>query len=87
VKYCLYVKSKACLVCGDPIVDPHHLTFAQPKALGKKVGDQYVVPLCRHHHMHLHVNGVPEKTWWALNGIDPMTWAVKNWKEWEDNDS
>lgn len=83
VSYCLKVKAEPCLVCGYKPVDPHHLTFAQPKALGKKVGDQYVVPLCRDHHNKLHLDGIPEKTWWALNGISPLEWAVKSWTEWE----
>ena len=28
----------------------HHLPFAQPRALGRKVSDEYTVPLCRAHH-------------------------------------
>lgn len=41
----------------------HHLTFAQPRARGLKVGDQWVVPLCNHHHGQLHASG-NEKSWW-----------------------
>lgn len=83
VAYCFNVKRQACLVCGGIDTDAHHLTFAQPKALGRKVGDQFTVPLCRAHHNELHLDGIPEKTWWALKGISPIEWAVKNWTEWE----
>ena len=30
--------------------DAHHLRFAQPPALGRKVSDEFTVPLCRGHH-------------------------------------
>ena len=29
--------------------DPHHLRFAQPRAIGLKVSDEFTVPLCRGH--------------------------------------
>src|SRR5262249_25072516 len=32
-----FVASKACLVCGRQPADAHHLRFAQPAALGRKV--------------------------------------------------
>jgi hypothetical protein len=35
------------LVCGRQPSDPHHLRFAQPRALGLKVNDEFTVPLCR----------------------------------------
>ena len=40
------------------VPDPtaHHLTTAQPKAMGLKSGDQWTVPLCELH--HLGENGV-----------------------------
>src|SRR5262249_56037542 len=45
-----HVKSVAkqpCLVCGRRPADAHHLRFAQPPALGRKVSDEFTVPLCR----------------------------------------
>src|SRR6185437_9235139 len=48
--------------------DPHHLQFAQPRALGLKVSDEFTVPLCRRHHRHLQELG-NEKSWWANLGI------------------
>src|SRR5271166_352008 len=32
----------------------HHIRFAQPRALGRKVSDEYAVPVCRLHHRDLH---------------------------------
>ena len=45
-----HVKSVAkqpCLVCGRRPADAHHLRFAQSPALGRKVSDEFTVPLCR----------------------------------------
>ena len=72
------------MICGNDIVDAHHVTFAQPKALGRKVGDQYAVPFCRNHHVDLHTCGVPERTWFALNGINALEWIENNWRQWEN---
>jgi hypothetical protein len=52
-----HVKSVAkqpCLVCGRRPADAHHLRFAQVAALGRKVSDEFTVPLCRGHHRELH---------------------------------
>ena len=40
-----------------PAIDPHHLRFAQPRAIGLKVSDEFTVPLCRGHHRELHQAG------------------------------
>jgi len=42
-----FVAQQACLVCGRTPSDPHHLRFMQPRALGRKVSDEFVAPLCR----------------------------------------
>jgi uncharacterized protein with PIN domain len=34
--------------------DPHHLRFAQPRALGRKVSDEFTVPVCRLRHGEIH---------------------------------
>src|SRR5262249_37055504 len=49
-----YVAQQACLVCGRKPSDPHHLGFTQPRALGRKVSDEFAVPLCRGHHRSAH---------------------------------
>ena len=52
-----FVASQPCLLCGRRPSDPHHLRFAQPQALGRKVSDEFTVPLCRTHHRQLHRAG------------------------------
>ncbi|NVO16254.1 MAG: DUF968 domain-containing protein [Rhodoplanes sp.] len=73
-----FVARRACLVCGRKPCDPHHLRFAQPRALGRKVSDEFTVPLCRTHHRVLHRSG-NETTWWTAVGIDPLPIANELW--------
>ncbi|MET4186708.1 hypothetical protein ABIB94_008850 [Bradyrhizobium sp. JR7.2] len=54
-----------------PPSDPHHLKFVQPRALGRKVSDEFTVPLRRTHHQDLHRHG-NEKAWWANMQIAPL---------------
>ena len=58
-----FVASQPCLVCGRQPSDPHHLRFAQPRAIGLKVSDEFTVPLCRGHHREFHQAG-NEEDWW-----------------------
>jgi hypothetical protein len=44
-----HVMKQSCLICGRRPSDPHHLRFAQSRALGRKVSDEFTVPLCRGH--------------------------------------
>jgi hypothetical protein len=74
-----FVASQPCLLCGRKPSDPHHLRFAQPRALSRKVSDEFVVPLCRTHHRAVHQAG-DEPTWWKRAGIDPATVAQKLWQ-------
>jgi hypothetical protein len=78
-----HVKSVAqhpCLICGRRPVDAHHLRSAQSRALGRKVSDEFTVPLCRGHHRELHRSG-DEVTWWRKAGIDPTVAARALWLE------
>ena len=52
-----FVAKQACLICGRRPSDPHHLRFAQHRALGRKVSDEFTVPLCRGHHREVHRSG------------------------------
>jgi hypothetical protein len=61
-------------------VGSHHLRFMQPRALGRKVSDEYAVPLCREHHRTVHRSG-NEVAWWKQVGIDPVKIARKLWKQ------
>ena len=75
-----YVTKQPCLVCGRRPSDPHHLRFAQDRALGRKVSDEFVVPLCRGHHREVHRCG-DEATWWSNVRINPMVAARTLWLE------
>jgi hypothetical protein len=75
-----FVASKPCLVCGRVPSDPHHLRFAQPRALGRRVSDEFTVPLCRLHHRELHRKG-DEAGWWQAKKIDPIPFALRLWHE------
>jgi hypothetical protein len=78
-----HVKSVAqqpCLVCGRRPADAHHLRFAQSRALGRKVSDEFTVPLCRGHHREVHHCG-DEPAWWERAGIDPTVTARALWLE------
>src|SRR5262245_47383644 len=74
-----YVAQQACLVCGRKPSDPHHLGFTQPRALGRKVSDEFAVPLCRGHHRAAH-RSRDERAWWRQAGIDPIKVACGLWK-------
>ena len=75
-----YVAKQPCRVCGRSPSDGHHLRFAQSRALGRKVSDEFVVPLCRGHHREVHRHG-DEATWWQKVGIEPTAAARTLWLE------
>jgi hypothetical protein len=75
-----HVMKQPCLVCGRRPSDPHHLRFAQWRALGRKVSDEFTVPLCRTHHREIHRCG-DEGSWWQNTGIDPLAAARTLWLE------
>ena len=75
-----FVASQPCLVCGRQPSDPHHLRFAQPRAIGLKVSDEFTVPLCRGHHRELHQVG-NEEGWWAKYQIDVLAMAKQLWEQ------
>jgi hypothetical protein len=74
-----FVASQPCLVCQRTPCDAHHLKFAQPKALGRKVSDEFTVPLCREHHDALHRGG-SEMAWWGNLQIAPVGVAKGLWQ-------
>jgi hypothetical protein len=75
-----FVASQPCLVCGRQPSDPHHLRFAQPRAIGLKVSDEFAVPLCRGHHRQLHQAG-NEVAWWDDLKIKPLEIAKQLWAQ------
>jgi ERF superfamily len=79
-----FVTRQPCLVCGRVPSDSHHLTFAQPRALGRRVSDEFTIPVCRIHHRELHRSG-DEATWWQKLNIDPLPVALRLWQHSQAN--
>jgi hypothetical protein len=73
-----FVALQPCLLCGRTPSDPHHLRFAQPRAMGRKNSDEFTVPLCRTHHRQNHEVG-DEVAWWKANRIEPLPVANRLW--------
>jgi len=80
-----FVLRQACLVCGRVPSDPHHLTFTQPRALARRVSDEFIVPVCRLHHRELHHSG-NEAAWWQRLNIDPIPVALRLWQQTRSDD-
>jgi len=75
-----FVAKQPCLICGRRPSDAHHLRFAQHRALGRKVSDEFIVPLCRGHHREVHRSG-DEASWWSKGGIDAIGAARTLWTQ------
>jgi hypothetical protein len=75
-----FVSLHPCLICGRTPADAHHLRFAQPRALGRQVSDEFTVPVCRTHHRELHRHG-DEASWWKRLKVDPLPTALKLWQQ------
>jgi len=73
-----FVAKQPCLVCGRQPSDAHHLRFAQSQALGRKVSDEFTVPLCRGHHREVHRCG-DEPVWWLKARINPTVTSRALW--------
>jgi hypothetical protein len=73
-----FVAAQPCLVCGRTPSDPHHIKFAEQRAMGRRVSDRFTVPICRLHHRELHRRG-NEHDWWQKQGIDPLVVAASLW--------
>jgi hypothetical protein len=52
----------------------------QPRALGRRVSDEFAVPLCRTHHRALHRWG-DEEAWWESMSLEPAIIAQKLWEQ------
>jgi hypothetical protein len=79
-----FVAAQPCLVCGRSPADAHHVRFAQPRAMGRKVSDEFMVPVCRVHHRELHRHG-DEAAWWREIKIDPLPIAQRLWRQARSN--
>jgi hypothetical protein len=74
-----FIAIQPCMICGRQPCEAHHIRYAQPRALGRRVSDEFTVPLCRVHHRDLHAQG-DERAWWGKFKIDPMHIALSFWQ-------
>jgi hypothetical protein len=74
-----FVALQPCVICTASPCDAHHLKIAQPRSLGRKVSDEFTVPLCRTHHQDLHREG-NEANWWANMQVAPLPIAKELWE-------
>jgi hypothetical protein len=74
-----FIALQPCTVCGRQPCEAHHIRYAQPRALGRRVSDEFTVPLCRLHHRELHRFG-DERVWWNKLKMDPMLIALRLWQ-------
>jgi hypothetical protein len=79
-----FVADLPCIVCGRSSGHAHHLLFAQPRAMGRKVSDEWTVPLCLLHHRALHDAGNEER-WWEERRIDARAEAEALWQQSRSN--
>ena len=75
-----FVAKQPCLICERQPADAHHIRFAQHRALGRKVSDEFTVPLCRTHHREIHRYG-DEAAWWSKHHLDPLIAASTLWRQ------
>ena len=74
-----FVASQPCLICARTPSQAHHLRFAQPRAMSRKVSDEFTVPLCATHHHELHMRG-NERAWWEQKNVEPLAVADELWR-------
>jgi ERF superfamily len=75
-----FIALQPCTICGRQPCEAHHIRFSQPSALGRRVSDEFTVPLCRVHHRELHRIG-NERSWWDQLNIDPLPIALRFWQQ------
>lgn len=78
------IRQCCCVVCGYPTSAAHHLLRAPGKAMGRRSGDNWLVPLCGHlegHHQgpeSVHASG-NERVWFEAFGLDGNAIAEALW--------
>lgn len=83
------IRQCQCLICGNPVSEPHHLLRVPDKAMGRRSGDNWAVPLCgmQGHHRgadSVHQDG-NETRWFRSHGIfDAPAIAVSLWASKDD---
>ena len=82
-KHLAQVRKLPCCVCGAAAPsDPHHLrSSAFGRGMGRKSGDEWVVPLCRGCHNRVHEEGSKrEGAWFNKYGIEAPQFAKDLWE-------
>ena len=80
-QHLMYVAGLPCCICGTFGVQVHHLLKGDPKrGTGRKAGDEFVIPLCHHHHQGLHLCG-GEGFYLSQYNVDGPALAAKLWEE------
>ena len=77
------VKALPCLLCGgfmgDGLNDAHHIRECFPRTMGRRKGDDILVPLCRAAHNLLHTHS---RTFWEdYAQLDPVPIAAALYAE------
>ena len=54
--------------------------------MGRKVSDEWTVPLCVTHHRSLHIGG-DEVKWWKERQVDPIIHAELLWQRSRDGET
>jgi hypothetical protein len=73
-----YVATQPCVICGRTPAEAITSGSHSLARWGRKVSDEYTVPVCRLHHRELHGYG-DETSWWAGVGVDPLPIALEFW--------
>lgn len=73
-----FVRAQPCVICGRTPSQAHHILYAQLRSLGRKVSDEWTIPLCAIHHRQLHDDG-NEQRWWEQKNVDPQIIAQGLW--------
>ena len=55
------VRALGCFACNAQAVEAHHIRECYPRTMGKRIGDDKVVPLCKSCHAELHAHS---RTFW-----------------------
>ncbi len=81
-----YVAGFPCCCCGVKPVVCHHLLRADPKrGMGRKAGDNFVIPMCPMCHQKLHLNG-NEIEFLDLYGVNGLEIAQTLWETSHEKD-
>ena len=67
-------------MCDITKSQAQHLRFAQSRGMGRKVSDEWTVPLCATHHRAVHDAG-DKMRWWGERDIELLAEAERLWHQ------